>query len=167
MGIWTWFDRYDAEQYARAALRAHGDGVPLEHEKAEHGHVEGIDTHRAWHALHVALTGQECGGAPPACHVVWGSPEPHADAMTSAQFVHPPARVREVADYLRFSVEHGRLAADLYAAIDLGVYVYAFDGWDDGKDIVQCGLFRDVLDRVTRFYAAAADAGQVVAVHRG
>lgn len=144
MGIWTW-------------LRRGGDtGHPTEE----------IHTHRVWHALHVALTGCEEGGEPPASWVVWTSAQPEEATMTSATFVHPPEVVREIAQWLAL-VDLERAVADLYAAIELGVYVYSFERWDGELDMVESGALRDVFDRVRQFYAAAAHAGESVGVRRG
>jgi hypothetical protein len=142
MGIWTYLSRGEGE----AALK--------------------IDTGRAWHALHVALTGEEHGGASPATWVVWTSPNAVKADLNSAEFVHPPEVVREVAEWLA-TVDFERAIADLYAAIELGAYVYSFVRWQDGIDMVQSGYLRSVFDRVKQFYAAAALAGQSVAIHRG
>lgn len=143
MGIWTWLRR--------------GDGVE---------DTEEIHTHRVWHALHVALTGCEEGGEPPGSWVVWTSVATGAATMTSATFVHPPEVVQEVAQWLAL-VDFERAVADLHAAIELGVYVYSFERWDGKIDMVESGALRDVFDRVRRFYADAARAGQAVHVHRG
>jgi hypothetical protein len=72
MGIWTWLRRGEGDD------------------------AEEIHTHRAWHALHVALTGEEEGGASPAAWVVWTSPNAlEAEALGLA-----------FDDGARISVEH-------------------------------------------------------------
>lgn len=142
MGIWTWLRRGEGDD------------------------AEEIHTHRAWHALHVALTGEEEGGASPAAWVVWTSPNAPEATITSAAFVHPPEVVREVAQWLA-AVDFEHAVADLYAAIELGAYVYSFERWQGELDLVQSGALREVFDRVRRFYADAAKAGQSMAVHRG
>ncbi len=142
MGVWTWLRR--------------GDGDDLEE----------IHTHRAWHALHVALTGCEQGGEPPASWVVWTSPGAVEATMTSATFLHPTEVVREVAQWLA-NVDLERAVGDLYAAIELGTYVYSFERWHGELDMVQSGALRDAFERVRRFYADASSAGQSVAIRRG
>jgi len=166
MGVWTWLDRHDRGAFARASdawlVGEYGDSADG---RAATGHVAGVHTHRAWHALHVALTGEEEGGLAPACHVVWTTPGAREASMTSAHFVHSPETVREVADYLR-TLDEQRVVADLYAARELGAYVYSFDRWEGELDMVQCGCFHRVLREVVAFYLAAASDGQVVVVRR-
>lgn len=142
MGIWTWLRRGEGDD------------------------AEEIHTHRAWHALHVALTGEEAGGAAPAVWVVWTSPGAEEATFASAAFVHRPEIVREVAQWLA-TVDFERAVADLYAAIELGAYVYSFERWQGELDMLQSGALREVFDLVRRFYADAAKAGQSLAVHRG
>ena len=77
-----------------------------------------------------------------------------------------PTAASDVADYLS-AIDYDRIVADLYAARDLGEYLYSFEQWQGERDMVECGLFRRVFDEVVRFYVAAAGEGQVVVVHRG
>jgi hypothetical protein len=162
MGIWTWLDRYEARCIDAASARfgAHAAVSRLCDEWREaHGHVSGIDTHRCWHAIHVALTGEEEGGTSPGAYEV---------SFTSAFFVHHPSIVRAVATYLR-SVDNATAISNLRAAIERGLYVDSFDGWGlaGDQDIVRCGLFESTLDVVRRFYFEAADSGDVVVLRRG
>src|SRR5262245_30177634 len=137
MGVWTWLDRYDRRTLERATA-GEPPGAWLDaldesaDRKAALGHVAGIHTHRAWHALHVALTGEEEGGTAPACHVVWTTPGALEAGMTAARFVHAAETVREVADYLR-RLDADRVVADLEAARELGLFVYSFEGWGGGQ----------------------------------
>lgn len=165
MGVWTWLDRWDPRIVERVPLDdlwRHRDG-PL--------HVEGIDTHRGWHALHVALTGEEEGGAAPWCHVVWTTPGAQV-SFPEAHFAHAAEVTREVADFLP-TVDLWTAVDTLYAARELGIFIYSFDLWpteaggETRQDIVACGLFGRVFDEVRRFYVAAAAGGQIVTVHRG
>ncbi len=142
MGIWTWLRR--------------GEGADAEE----------IHTHRAWHALHVALTGEEQGGASPAAWVVWTSPGAQEATFASAAFVHPPELIREVAHWLA-AVDFEAAVADLDAAIALGAQVYSFERWQGDLDMARSGALREVFERVRRFYAEAAEAGQAVTVRRG
>ena len=86
--------------------------------------------------------------------------------MSSARFVHSVETVREVADYLS-ALDEDRVVADLYAARELGVYVYSFEGWEGALDMVQCGSFPRVFRAVVKFYRVAASEAQVVVVRRG
>lgn len=164
VGVWTWLDRWDRQILGQVDL----DRVDLDDVWRHRGgplHVEGLHTHRAWHALHVALTGEEAGGAPPWCHVVWTTPGLRDVTFASAAFHHPAEITREVADSLQHVDFHAAVDT-LYAARELGIFVYSFDRWAGDQDMVQCGLFRRVFDDVARFYAAAAAADHVVTIHR-
>ena len=55
----------------------------------------------------------------------------------------------------------------LYAARELGIYVYSFEGWEGALDMVQCGCFQRVFRAVVKFYRVAASEAQVVVVRRG
>lgn len=170
MGIWTWLDRHERAPFERAAGGAASDawieefysGAP----ESSLGHVAGMHTHRVWHALHVALTGEEEGGLAPACYVVWTTSGAHAVSMTSAGFMHTAETVREVADYLR-GLDEQQVIDDLYAAQKLGACVYSFNHWRGELDMVESGAFQQVFRDVVAFYAAAASAGQVIVVQRG
>lgn len=172
MGVWTWLDRHDRGPFERAMAGAMSDAwLDAKYDdssqfRAVSGHVAGMHTHRAWHALHVALTGEEADGLAPARHVVWTTPGAREVSMTSARFVHAVETVREVADYLR-TLDEDRVVADLCAARELGVYVYSFEGWEGELDMVQCGCFQRVLRAVAKFYLVAASEAQVVVVRRG
>ena len=82
MGIWTLLDCYDAQRFDAACARSGGDPFAnFEDLRTEYGHVAGIHTHRAWHALHVALTGEEDGGPAPA------APESALDSIAGIYLV--------------------------------------------------------------------------------
>ena len=89
-----------------------------------------------------------------------------AGAMADAWLVHSVETVRDVADYL-CALDEDRVVADLYAARDLGVYVYSFEGWEGGLDLVQCGSFQRVFRAVVKFYRVAVSEAQAVVVRRG
>lgn len=163
MGVWTSLDRWDRRILDQIDL----DRIDLDVWQHLDGpfHVEGINTHRAWHALHVALTGEEEGGAPPWCHVVWTTPGARDVTFTSAAFHHAPEITREVADYLQV-VDFREAVDTLYTARELGIFVYNFKQSIGDQDIVQRGVLRRVFDDVVRFYAAAAAADHVVTVYR-
>jgi hypothetical protein len=174
VGISTWLHRYDARAFERAMKSYVGPGLVRDlssrredpEQAAAFGRVAGICTGRAWHALHVALTGEVEGGAPPRSHVVWGAVGPTI-TMTAAFTIHTPETVHEVAEYLRrTTVDHA--INELYAAVELGLYVYSFENWGEaGEDIVESGLLGRVFETVVCFYAAAAAHGQFVVLHRG
>ena len=89
-----------------------------------------------------------------------------AGAMADTWLVHSVETVRDVADYL-CALDEDRVVADLYAARDLGVYVYSFEGWEGGLDLVQCGSFQRVFRAVVKFYRVAVSEAQAVVVRRG
>lgn len=174
MGIWTWLKRWDDEQLLLEHRRIEAFGPRGSLQRADSGRsppvqpvpAEEIHTHRVWHALHVALTGQEQGGSPPASYVVWTSRDAGPGTFAEADFVHPPPLVRVVADWLR-SVDFESAVEELYAAIELGASVYSFTSWEGEKDIVQSGALKRVFEEVARFYASAAAADQWVEISRG
>ncbi len=159
MGVWTWLERYDvprdriADPAGRAAARAwllgeHDGDAAAPRPTAE------IDTHRGWHALHVALTGSEVGGASPAADVMGVTPATFHDWDE----VRWPDEVRRIAGFLagvRFEDAWRRLRA----ASDDGVYVYSEEMWSDEA-------LRRVFDDVVAFYGEAASRGQTVVVRR-
>lgn len=170
MGIWTWLKRWDEDAFAahrrRESLGLRGLADPAHALATEPAPAEEIHTHRVWHALHVALTGQEAGGAPPAAHVLWTTRDAQGVTFSEAEFFHPPPLVRAIADWL-CSVEFEDAVEELYAAIEQGAFVYSFENWEGNQDMVQSGALRRVFDDVVRFYGSAAAAGQLVEVSRG
>lgn len=173
MGIWTWLKRWDEDTFAahrrRQSLEPRGltgSADPAHALPAAPEPAEEIHTHRVWHALHVALTGQEAGGAPPASHVLWTTRDAQGVTFSEAEFVHPPQLVRDIADWLG-GVEFEDAVEELYAAIEQGAFVYSFKDWEGNQDMVQSGALRRVFDDVVRFYGSAAAAGQLIEVSRG
>ncbi len=173
MGIWTWLKRWDEDTFAAHQRRESlglgglaGSADPVHAVATAPAPVEEIHTHRVWHALHVALTGQEAGGAPPASHVLWTTRDAQGVTFGEAEFVHPPPLVRDIADWLH-GIEFEHAVAELYAAIEQGTYVYSFENWEGNQDMVQSGALRRVFDDVVRFYGNAAAAEQLVEVSRG
>ena len=171
MGVGTWLNRYERSGFERAATAASArplwdrlsDNRPAE--RAVLGHIETLSLHRTWHALHVALTGAEQGGLPPACYVIWTTLGAVGASMSAASFIHASETVREVADLLgtRNTTE---LIHELRAACELGMYVYTFEYGDGVSDLITSGEFERSFRELARFYAAAAAADQVVTVLR-
>lgn len=159
MGVWTWLERYDvpidgpSEPAPRAELRARLLRAYYEDEGAPRPTAV-IDTHRGWHALHVALTGSEDGGEPPAADVMGVTPETFHDWDE----VRWPDEVRRIACYLDEVCFEDALFT-LRTASDQGVYVYSEEMWNDEA-------LRRVFDDVRAFYSDAARRGQIVALHR-
>jgi hypothetical protein len=161
MAMWTWLHRLPHD-LPDAASRPSVDLDWLEtHATAT------INTHRAWHALHVLLTGTSAEGDPPASWVVG----PGALALTPV--VVSTEEVSFVAAYLTYEVSFEGLLAARYPRLFKGadsLPVYSFEGWgepDRVLDMVECGLLRTVFDRVRAFYVAAAAAHEIVVKHRG
>ena len=152
MGVWTWLDRYDA-----AALDAVGNPRARAESRAA------IDTHRVWHAIHVALTGTEQAGTPPAAWVVGFASGDSTMVYSDTAFMHAPETVQHIADYLE-SVTLERATLDLRAAIGLGMVVYSYGNGD--ADMISNGSFADRFAAVKRFYRDAARARDAVFVHR-
>lgn len=159
MGVWTWLKRYDvpperiADPAGRAEvrawlLRAHDGDESAPRPTAV------IDTHRGWHALHVALTGCEDGGASPAADVMGVTP------ATSNHWkeVRWPDEVRRIAAFLE-GVRFEDACRRLRAASDDGVYVYYEEWWSDEA-------LRRVFDDVVAFYGEAARRGETVVLQR-
>jgi hypothetical protein len=169
MGYWTWLDRYDAAAF-RAAI---GDDwyepysqIQTAVERGKLAPGPEVVTHRAWHAIHVALTGEETTGKPPGAWVVGFERRVSRLLFSDVSFVHGPDIVRQIADHLR-NVDLARTIDDLYAAIELGVYVYSFENWRGHADMVKSGFFAEVFEQVRSLYIDAALAGDVVFIHRG
>jgi hypothetical protein len=163
MGAWTWLERYDAEAFvrevgpgvapARSVLDAKLDGRLAP--------VAEMHTHRAWHTLHVALTGDELHGEPPAAWVVgwargWSGPLAGSDV----RWVHEPATVREIAAYLA-PLDARRLVREVLARAERGEVALYSEWCFDEEQLVEH------LDELRGFYAAAAEAADLVYVHRG
>ncbi|WP_203901705.1 DUF1877 family protein [Virgisporangium aliadipatigenens] len=155
MGTWTWLARIAADDMARLLA----DPLPAARTSdalaGVHPHVRpvaGMDTHRAWHALHIALTGLEEGGDPPASHVVGDGAIRLDDEGLN---VLMPDDVRAVAQYLATvafeelrAARHERMRADAYSF-----------------DVVEEALPR-IFAELVRFYADAAAAGDAVVKSR-
>ncbi|HEY1814067.1 MAG TPA: DUF1877 family protein [Kofleriaceae bacterium] len=169
MGSWTTLTCYDVTAFQVAI----GDdwfepynriSVAVEQGRLAKGHV--VVTHRAWHAIHVALTGEETDGKPPASWVVGFEHGGSRALFNEVDFVHRSDTVRQIADHLR-RVDLARAIEDLYAAIELGVYVYSFESWRGHADMVKSGFFAEVFEQVRSLYLGAALAGDLVHVTRG
>jgi hypothetical protein len=161
MGIWTWLHRLPS-----APDQAVDDYAWI----SQHA-TQTIDTHRGWHALHVLLTGQETGGSPPASWVVLDGATrlEWTDGFGSAVVVSSPADVADIASCLE-RASFDALVADRYPRLFKGPgapYVYSFEDWQTGQDMIECGFLRRVFDDVRAFYVAAARAREIVVKHRG
>ncbi|MCE9578652.1 MAG: YfbM family protein [Deltaproteobacteria bacterium] len=155
MGIWTWLARHDVtedELADHARFEARYAAMTSE----EPGHVEEIDTHRDWHALHVALTGCEQGGPSPAADVMGV----HAGTHTEWGAIRWPDEVARIAEFLD-EVQWPDALRTLARAFDQGVFYYNFYNVDGNEDRLT-GTFEDVR----RFFRDAARAGQVVTLRR-
>lgn len=173
VGVWTWLDRYASLPDAIFDARVPRDDREALLSEIWTGAdpairaVEQIHTHRVWHALHVGLTGSEMGGDAPAFYVLGGDDPSAPMPWTDLAIAHPPERVKEIADYLA-GLTQDAVVARLYETIArLELYVYSFERWDGELDMVQCGSFAEVFERLRRFYRDAADAHNVVSLHRG
>lgn len=159
VGVWTWLKRYDvpldriADPAGRAEARACLLRARDSDESAPRPTAE-IDTHRGWHALHVALTGREDGGASPAADVMGVTPA----TFNGWKEVRWPDEVRRIADFLE-GVRFEDVFRRLRAASDEGVYVYCEEMWSDEA-------LRRVFDDVVAFYREAARRGETVVLHR-
>jgi hypothetical protein len=131
--------------------------------------VAEVATGRTWHALHVALTGLEEGGGPPASYVVYDGAHRfdwQETGFVRAFVANGPDEVRRVADHLS-RVAYGVLEADLLAYVnDHALYVYSFGG-RGGENVVTSGRLRETFEAVAAFYRAAAAAGDAVIAKRG
>jgi hypothetical protein len=116
-----------------------------------------MTTGRAWHAIHVALTGREEGGDEPAVLVVWGGRDANEASYGSAWFLHRPDRVRVIADYLD-RVDAPALLQAIGRAVASGIDIYSLE-----KERPRVSA---VFAELRRFYRAAADAAQLVIVSR-
>ncbi|WP_412740722.1 DUF1877 family protein [Krasilnikovia sp. MM14-A1259] len=131
--------------------------------------TEQIHTHRAWHTLHVLLTGQESGGQPPATYVVEdGSVRLEWSSGAGTMTLLAPADVVAVAAYLD-AVPFGELLATRLPRMrtDGDLCVYSFASWDPGPDTPEASPLWEVFDELKRFYQAAANAGEAVIKNRG
>lgn len=159
VGVWTWLKRYAvppdriADPAERAEARAWLLGARDGDESAPRPTAE-IDTHRGWHALHVALTGCEGGGASPAADVMGVTPA----TFHHWEAVQWPDEVRRIAGFLE-GVRFDDACRRLHAASDEGVYVYCEEMWSDEA-------LRGVFDAVVAFYGEAASRGETVVSHR-
>jgi hypothetical protein len=176
MGIWTWLYRMTPETVERG-LRPFDEnfiagGLAVEQPPwRDQNAAARIDTHRAWHALHVLLTGSENDAEPPAAWVIYDGSTRFAYDFTSAVTLSSADDVIRIADYLR-SASFDALIAERYPRLfkgDDSVSAYSFEGWgEDGKlDLVESGILRETFDKVRSFYLDAAAAGQAVVKARG
>jgi hypothetical protein len=166
MGIWCNLARYGPNQTAAIMNR---ESLPQMKDWLVNGHGQPtttLSTHRAWHALHVAFTGNENGGDPPALWVVGaGKNQSLPIQWNDDAFIHASDTVQQIADYLsRLNVDD--VTTNLYAAVRSGVHVYSFEGWEQNNDIVQCGLFQRTFELLQQFYLGAALGNDWVLVSR-
>ena len=167
MGVWTWLHRLPRER-AEGASSSSLDLVWLSTNA-----TSSIDTHRAWHALHVLLTGTTAGGAPPASWVVGNGVDSEEPVLSFEPLISSPDDVAFIASYLQYEVSFDSLLRERYPRLFKGAEsldVYSFEGWGEPErslDMLECGLLSKVFDRVRDFYVAAASAGEIVVKHRG
>ncbi|MES9540450.1 DUF1877 family protein [Actinomadura sp. NPDC000600] len=189
MGKWMWLTRYDGAEVAAVLDHPHGLHAGLERlfnvwEDLPVGlgydpsgslrKLEAVDTHRAWDALHVLLTGhpnedyEQASGAPPACDVVMGGlvmNEPGKGSLLHVPRLLRPDRVRAVDAFL-CDLDRDTLIRERHAHLK-ELQPYSFEGWgrlpsgEDG-DMVQQGVLAKAFDTVRDFYARAATAGNAV-----
>jgi hypothetical protein len=189
MGYWMWLTRYDGAEVAALLDHPHGlpaglkrlrdvwDDLPLELGYDPSGSLrklEEVDTHRAWDALHVMLTGvpnedhENVSGDPPASDVVMGGLV--MDETGEGPFQHVPRllrpdQVRAVDAFLR-DIDRNTMIRERYAFLK-EVQPYSFEGWEglrsgERQDMVEHGVLAEAFDTVRDFYARAAAAGNAV-----
>ncbi|WP_141583400.1 DUF1877 family protein [Actinomadura sp. WMMA1423] len=189
MGFWMWSTRYDGAEVAALLDHPHGLHAGLERlsnvwEDLPVGlgydpsgslrKLEAVDTHRAWDALHVLVTGQpnedyeQASGDPPACDVVMGGLVMNGTGEGSLFRVPRllrPDQVRAVDAFLS-TLDRDALIRERHAFLK-EVRPYSFESWgrlpngEDG-DMVEMGVLGRVFDDVRGFYARAAAAGNAV-----
>lgn len=185
MGYWMWLARYDGAEVAALLDHPHGLGAGLKRlrdvwDDLPHGlgydpsgslrKLEEVDTHRAWEALHVLLTGlsdtdfEHGFGVPPAADVVMGGlviDETGGGSLREVPRLLRPDQVRAVDGFLR-GLDRDALIRERYAFLK-EVQPYSFEGWGQPrKDMVEHGVLANVFDTVRDFYARAAAGGNAV-----
>lgn len=189
MGYWMWLSRYDGAEVAAVLDHPHGlraglqrlrdvwDDLPMGlgyDPSGSLGRLEEVDTHRAWDALHVLVTGrpnddyENAGGDPPACDVVMGGlvmNETGEGSLIRVPRLLRPDQVRAVDDLLR-GLDRDALIRERHAFLK-EVQPYSFEGWGrlltgEAWDMVEHGVLAEVFDTVRGFYARAAAAGNAV-----
>lgn len=184
-----WLTRYDGAEVAALLDHPHGlhaglrrlrsvwDDLPMElgyDPSGSLGKLEEIDTHRAWDALHVLLTGQpnedyeRVSGDPPACDAVMGGLTMNETGQGSLLHVPRllrPDQVRAVDGFLR-DLDRDALIHERHAFLK-ETQPYSFAGWGrlqsgESWDMVDYGVLAQTFDTIRDFYARAATAGNAV-----
>lgn len=182
MGYWMWLSRYDSAQVSALLDHPHGldaglarlrdvwDDLPNGVGYDPSGslcRLEEVDTHRAWKALHVLLTGlsdedlEHELGDPPASDVVLGGLVMGEGTLEAPRLLRPD-QVRAVDGFLR-DVDRDALIRERYPFLK-EVRPYSFEGWgrEQSEDMVEHGVLAAVFDTVRDFYARAAGEGNAV-----
>jgi hypothetical protein len=189
MGYWMSLSRYDGGEVAAVLDHPHGlraglrrlwdvwDDLPLGPGYDPSGSLrklEEVDTHRAWDALHVLLTGhpdedeEAVSGDPPACDVVMGGlvmNETGEGSLFHVPRLLRPHQVRAVDGFLR-GLDRDALIRESHAYLK-EIRPYSFEGWGrlasgEAGDMVEHGVLAKVFDTVRDFYARAAAGGDAV-----
>ncbi|MEV0663934.1 DUF1877 family protein [Actinomadura luteofluorescens] len=189
MGYWMWLTRYDGAEVAALLDHPHGlhaglgrlrnvwDDLPVDLGYDPSGSLcklEEIDTHRAWDALHVLLTGhpneddEGVSGDPPACNVVMGGlvmNETGEGSLLRVPRLLRPDQVRAVDTFLR-GLDRDTLIRERHAFLK-ETQPYSFEGWGrlqsgEAWDMVEHGVLATTFDTVRAFYGRAATAGNAV-----
>ncbi|GAA2445325.1 hypothetical protein GCM10010191_72770 [Actinomadura vinacea] len=189
MGYWMWLTRYDSAEVAALLDHPHGLGAGLKRlwdvwDDLPTGHgydpsgslrkLEEVETHRAWDALDVLLTGhpnedyENLSGEPPARDAVMGGltmNETGEGSLLRVPRLLRPDQVRAVDGFLR-DLDRDALIRERHAFLK-EVQPYSFEGWGrqlDGQaeDMVEHGALARAFDTVRDFYARAAAGDNAV-----
>lgn len=182
MGHWMWLGRYDGAEVATLLDHPHGldaglkrlrdvwDDLPDDAGYDPSGslcRLEEVDTHRAWQALHILLTGlsdeelEHDLGEPPAADVVLGGLTMGEGTLGAPRLLRPD-QVRAVDAFLR-DLDRDTLIRERQPFLER-VQPYSFEGWgpQQDEDMVKHGVLAAAFDTVRDFYARAALDGNAV-----
>ncbi|MGI5208162.1 DUF1877 family protein [Spirillospora sp. CA-108201] len=189
MGYWMWLARYDGAEVAALLDHPHGlhaglrrlrdvwDDLPVDLGYDPSGSLcklEEIDTHRAWDALHVLLTGHpnedygRVSGDPPACDAVMGGlvmNETGEGSLLHVPRLLRPDQVRAADAFLR-GLDRDALIRERHAYLK-ETQPYSFEGWGrllsgEAWDMIEHGVLANTFTTVRDFYTRAATAGNAV-----